>query len=131
MLASFQSLHGHDGVILIGSGHNHGIDALLFFVKHLPEISVDARLGILPGYRRGKAMVDVAQDFDPLARATLQVAATHSAHSDTRNTDCVARSLKAGATQDAPWDDERAHCRRGDPPARHASACRAVFFCHY
>jgi hypothetical protein len=108
MLPGAERPHGDDGVIVVGSGDDHRIDVLLFFVEHLAKIPIYVRFGVLAEDGSGEAVIDVAQGDNTLARAALDIASPHAADPDCRNAKRIARSLVGGAAEDVTRDNEGA-----------------------
>ena len=113
VLAGFDGRHGRDGVNMIGSRHDDGVNIALLF-QH------DAKVLMEPGFwkialRAGRArLINVAKGNDVLALNALNVFGAASAGADDSDVKLFTRRDLPRAAQDVPWrDDERSrtHCR--------------------
>ena len=121
VLAAPQRLHRDDGVRVVGSRDDHGVEVRLA-VEHLPVVRVDAGVRKLAQRARGESQVGVAQRRDVLAAAAPDVGPSPAAHADAGNVERVARRLHAGPAQHVTRHDHqrggRSRGRRHEPTTR-------------
>jgi hypothetical protein len=74
----------HDGVIVVGRGHQHRFDVGLLALQHLAPVGVPGGIGVLGERSRRPALVAVAQRHDAHAdrRDLLEVVCTAPACPD-------------------------------------------------
>jgi hypothetical protein len=98
VLAAPHGVERRDRVDVVGRGHHHGVDVLLYLVQHLPEILEALRVGMLREGVLGALVVDVAQGHELRARAHhgAAVALAHPADPDLREAQRLAARGGAG-----------------------------------
>ena len=95
MFSESHCMSGDNGVCMVRSGYHHCIDAFAHTVKHFAPILKAFCLGIVVESFHGILPIHVAKGYNVFGFHVMHVSAPHSAYTDARNVQFVARCFIA------------------------------------